>query len=142
MTKRSAVRHAFLALFVLCLPAAAESMLALKVSSPLMVSGAAGLRFPSAGRTWSPSIQAEAGVGGGKILVGGDTFGAGFGLGVKAVLLRTWLEPVEVEPDTTYLGAEFEAGFRQLFAAAGAYARVGGEDNDDLLLGISLGWML
>ena len=123
------------------LTAPAESMLALKVGAPLMVGGAAGLRFASPMRPWTPSVQAEAGIGGGKLLVGGDTLGKGFGVGVRAVLLRTWLEPLGVDPDTTYLGADFELGFKHLVGSLGAYVRVEGADNDDLLLGASLGWL-
>lgn len=135
------MRNVVLVWLVSSLPVAAESMLALKVGSPLMVSGAAGLRFTSPLRPWTPSVQAEAGIGGGKILIGGDTLGKGFGVGVKAVLLRTWLEPIGVDPDTTYLGADFELGFKQLVGSLGAYVRVEGADNDDLLLGASLGWL-
>lgn len=135
------MRNVVLVWLVSSLPVAAESMLALKVGSPLMVSGAAGLRFTSPLRPWTPSVQAEAGIGGGKILIGGDTLGKGFGVGVKAVLLRTWLEPLGVDPDTTYLGADFELAFKQLVGSLGAYIRVEGADNDDLLLGASLGWL-
>ena len=78
-------------------------------------------------------IEAEPGVNGGKL-----NFGYGLALRktenfifLKASVLRTWDDPIDdVEPDTTYLGAELEfMGLEALVISAGVHTRIGGDSD-------------
>jgi len=119
---------------------AVESFVVLRVSTPLIASASAGLRFGATDR-FSPTIQAEAGIGGGKIAVGLDNTGRGrFGYALKAACLRTWIEPLEVEDDQTFLGLEGEISIARLVLNLGGYRRVG-EGDDDWLLSAGIGFL-
>lgn len=122
------------------LPAAAgDGFVALRVSSPLMVSASAGMRLGADDPArLEPAAEVEAGIGGGRILVGIDHLGAGFGLGLKAVFLRTWLEPVGVDEDQSYIGVVGQMGFDRLFGELGLYGRIEGDD-DSTLVSFALG---
>lgn len=118
---------------------AVEPFLVLRVSTPLVASGSAGLRFGE--NEYHPSMQAEAGIGGGRIAVGFDSTGEGrFGFGFKAAVLRTWLEPIEVDEDQTFLGVEGEVSIRRFLLNLGGYRRVG-DGADDWLLSAGLGFV-
>ena len=118
-----------------------ESFSLLRVSTPLVVSGAAGLRTGHADGTMRPTIQGELGVGGGRILVGLDQTGQGrFGHAIKGSILRTWLEPLSVDAGQTFLGLEGEVSLGQLLLNAGGYRRVS-EGNDGWLLSAGIGFI-
>jgi hypothetical protein len=118
---------------------AAESSLVLRVSTPLVFSAAAGLKFGE-GEGFHPVIQGEAGAGGGKIAVGLDSSGDGrFGLALKAAFLRTWIEPVEVDEDQSFLGLEGELSIQRMVLNLGGYRRVSDGD-DDWLMSAGLGF--
>ncbi len=123
----------------------AETFLALKVSSPLMVSASGGYYFTGPGEPGSPElrplVEAELGIGGGKILVGMDTLGDGFGYGLKGGILRTWFEPVGADRDNTYFGFELEGGYDRVILALGGYRRIEG-DGDGWLGTVSIGFRL
>jgi hypothetical protein len=131
------------ALFLLCLTlgvSRADLVTGIHVSSPLLLSGSVGIPLsgadPAGGMV--PMIEAEAGVGGGRLLVGLDGTGRGAGVGVKAALMRTWLEPLDVEEDQLYLGAEFQASVSRLLGSVGTYVNIDGDD-DTFLVTFSLG---
>lgn len=119
---------------------AAEPFVVLRVSTPLVASAAAGLRFGHGQDALHPVIQAEVGIGGGKIALGLDSTGIGdFGYGLKAAIIRTWIEPLEVDDNQTFLGLEGEISIYQLIFNIGGYRRVGDGD-DDWLLSAGLGF--
>lgn len=111
---------------------AAELLTTLRVSTPLLISGAAGIRLgdPAEG-IMRPTIQVEAGVGGGRLAIGLDNTGdAGFGYALKAALLRTWLEPIDVDEDQSFMGLEAELSIQRLLLSVGGYRRISsGDDN-------------
>ncbi len=110
---------------------AADGFVGLRLSSPLIASGTAGVKFGEADGGMRPVIQAEAGVGGGKLAVGLDGTGQGsFGLGIKAAMLRTWFEPIDVDEDQTFLGVELEASIQRLLLSLGGYRRISDGDDD------------
>ncbi len=137
------IRSRFLVCLML-LPLAgygAEFFTGLHVSTPLALSGSAGVKLGAAAQgVASPVIEVEAGVGGTKILVGLDSMGAGQGLGfgVKASLLRTWFEPIGLEDDLTYLGVELAVGVHSFIGTLGGYRLIEGDD-DDWLASVGLG---
>jgi hypothetical protein len=59
---------------------------------------------------WSDGVflQAEPGIGGGKISVGAATSNSLFGMAVKASAVRTWGKTWGTDPGATYLGGELE----------------------------------
>ena len=119
---------------------AADPFLVLRVSTPLVASAAAGLRFGSHQDVLKPTIQAEAGIGGGKIAIGLDSTGIDdFGYAIKAALIRTWIEPLDVDEDQSFLGLEGEVSLHRLILNIGGYRRVG-EGKDDWLLSAGLGF--
>ena len=135
------MRWLLLALLGAAGPALAlEGTMALRVSSPLVVSATPGLRLGHPG-DFEPTIQADLGVGGGKILVGADSLGEGFGWGLKAGLLRTWLAPIVTEKEQTFLGVELEVGYQHLFASVGLYGRIEGDQGGNATLIGGLGWL-
>ena len=117
-----------------------ESTMAFRVSTPLVVSATPGLHFGKFGE-FQPTLQADLGLGGGKLLVGADSLGDGMGWGVKAGLMRTWLTPIITEKDQTYLGGELEFGFRHIVASVGVYARIEGNQGGNTTLTAGLGWL-
>jgi hypothetical protein len=137
------MRSLIRAVFFLCLLGStgpllrAEWINAIHISSPLMLSGSAGLRFGD-DPVLKNSLEVEAGVGGGKILLGLDSIGSGVGYGLKAVLMRTWLEPIGVDDDQLYLGAEAQLGLGSFYGSLGGYRRIEGDD-DSWLASIGIG---
>jgi hypothetical protein len=120
---------------------AAEGFLLLRVSTPLIASGGAGLRLGGGDGGLQPVTQVEAGIGGGKLAIGLDTLGqSNLGYGIKAAILRTWFEPIEVDEDQTFLGLEAELGIRQLVFHLGGYRRVSDGD-DDWLVSAGIGFL-
>lgn len=116
---------------------AAEPVLRLQVGVPLLVSGSAGLK--AEGEGLQPTASLEAGIGGWKVSVGADSLGEGFGWGIKASMLHTWLAPVDMEEGLTYIGLDLEVGYEMVFASLGGYAQTGGEDSDNFVTTLSLG---
>ena len=116
---------------------AVEPVLRLQVGVPLMISGSAGLK--AEGEGLQPSATLEAGIGGWKASVGADSLGEGFGWGIKASMLHTWLAPVNMEDGLTYIGLDLEVGYEMMFASVGGYAQTGGDNSDDFVSTISLG---
>lgn len=111
-----------------------------RVSTPLMVSAGLLLRTGVADGSLRPTFSAEAGIGGGKLSVGMDNIGdAMFGYGIKASLLRTWLEPVDVDEDVSYMGVDVEASIQRLIFSLGGYRRISSGD-DDWIANIGLGF--
>jgi hypothetical protein len=90
---------------------------------------------------FTPSLEAEVGSGGGRIMLGLDNLGEGFGAGVKAGLLRTWLEPIDLDEDQTYLGLVFQIGYDQLFTELSGYRRIEGDD-EEWLTSIGIGFRM
>lgn len=116
--------------------AMADGSFLLRVSTPLVVSGAAAYRFGPADGLYHPSLLAEAGVGGGKVAVGLDNHGAGsFGFALRGALLRTWIEPISVDEDQDFLGLEGEMSFKRLVFNIGGYRRVSSGPDDWLGVG-------
>lgn len=119
--------------------AAANGFTVLRVSTPLIASAAAGLKLGAPDGDMRPSMQAEAGIGGGRIALGLDNTGeANFGYAFKAAILRTWIEPLSVDEDQTFLGVELELSIKKFVISAGGYHRVG-EGDDDWLGSAGLG---
>ncbi len=120
---------------------AADGFATLRVSSPLIASASAGLRLGQDPTEMRPTLQAEVGVGGGRLMLGLDNTGEGrFGLGLKASALRTWLEPINVDEDQTFLGLEGEVSLWKLVVSVGGYMRASDGD-DDWLLTVGLGFV-
>lgn len=129
----------FTAVLVATSAPAAGPSLVLRVSTPLVFSAAAGLKFGE-GEGYHPVIQGEAGIGGGKVAVGLESSGNGrMGLALKAAFLRTWIEPVEVDEDQSFLGLEGELAIQRMVLNLGGYRRVSDGD-DDWLLSAGLGF--
>lgn len=112
----------------------------LRISTPLLASGLAGVHFGGDAAALRPAIQAEAGVGGGKLALGIDSLGTGkMGIGLKAAFLRTWLEPLgDIAADQSFIGLEGEWGFRRMVLSGGGYGRIG-DGEDDWLLSVGAG---
>lgn len=132
-------KYILLLLFVPCFCQAGDFIKGLNLSSPLLFSGTLGYRFDNEGNPgMGPMIEAEAGIGGGKILIGFDGMDDGFGFGVKASYLTTWFEPINIDSDQQYLGMEFQAGNTGFIASFGAYAKIEGDD-DSFITTLSIG---
>ena len=120
---------------------AVDPFTVLRVSMPLMVSGSAGIRLGDhAEGVMRPAMQVEAGVGGGRIAIGLDNTGeAGIGYGMKAAIMQTWLKPVEIKRDQTFLGLEGELSIRQLIVSVGGYRLISSGD-DNWMASVGLGF--
>ncbi len=116
---------------------ALETVLRLQAGTPLVISGSAGLKTEGDGL--QPVASLEAGIGGWKASVGADSLGEGWGWGIKAAVLHTWLKPMDMEEDLTYVGLDLEVGYEMLFASIGGYVQAGGEDEDHFIATLSLG---
>ncbi len=132
-------KYILLLLFIPSLSQAGEFINGFNLSSPLLLSGTLGYRFshdenPGMG----PMIEGEAGIGGGKLLLGFDGMDEGFGFGVKASYLFTWFEPVNIDPDNQYLGVELQAGNTGFIASLGGYTKISGDD-ESFIATLSLG---
>ncbi len=138
-------RTAILLLIVICglgmAAQAADPFLVMRASTPLIVSGAAGLRFSQPTGHLRPAIQAEAGIGGGKLAFGWDNTGeARMGYALKAAFLQTWIAPIEVDTAQSFVGLEVEYSIRKLLLNLGGYRRVSSGD-DDWLAAAGLGFL-
>lgn len=86
-----------------------------------------------------PLIAAELGMSGASLGIGYgrksvlNIFG-GWGATASASVLRTWNDPAEAEPDTTYYGIEGTVTFMIFVGKIGAYT-----SGDDDLMSLSLG---
>lgn len=110
---------------------AANGYWGLRLGTPLGISASAGLRLGDAGsKAFHPSVEVEAGTGGGRIMLGLDNLGDGFGAGLKAGLLRSWFEPIDLDEDQTYLGLVGQIGYDRLFMELSGYRRIEGDDSD------------
>lgn len=122
-----------------------EAFVGVNISAPLVLSGNAGVYLSDpvdlGGVALRPVIEGEAGIGGGKILIGFDSIGDGLGLGLKGSLLRTWFEPVGADKDNTYFGLELQGSLSSVVLSLGGYRRIEG-DGDGWLGTISLGLRL
>ncbi|HMP72992.1 MAG TPA: hypothetical protein PKE55_06965 [Kiritimatiellia bacterium] len=108
------------------------------ISVPLGISAGLGLKIrPSA--PYSPVLEAEAGIGGGRLSLGLDSIRDSFGVGARASLLKTWFEPVSADENVTYLGADLLAGYSSFIAHLGGYRRVEGR-GDGWQVSAGLGW--
>jgi len=120
-----------------------EAYFSLNLSSPLLLSGSAGLYVGGdtelGGKPLRATFEGEVGIGGGKILAGFDTIGSGFGYGLKGSLLRTWFEPVGADRNNTYLGMELQGSLAPFIVSLGGYRRIEG-DGDGWLGTLSLGF--
>lgn len=139
-------RPAFLAILAIAaIPVSttrAEAFFGVNVSSPLLVSGSAGFYLGDtielANLPLRPVLEGEAGIGGGKLLIGFDSIGEGLGVGLKGSLLRTWFEPIGADKNTTYMGLELQGSISSIVLSLGGYRRIDG-DGDGWLGAISLG---
>ncbi len=120
---------------------AADTYMVLRVSTPLIASGAMAVRLGEFSSQLRPALQAEAGVGGGRLAIGYDNVGTKrVGYGLKAALLHTWLEPLEVDRDQTFLGLEAELSVGRLLLNVGGFRRVSAGD-DDWIASAGLGFI-
>lgn len=123
--------------------AAMEPFTLIRVSTPLIVSGSAGLRLGTDdGTALRPSVQVEAGIGGGRVAVGLDKAGSAHfvGYAIKGAILQTWLESIDVDEDQTFLGLETELSIQRLLLSVGGYRRVSDGD-DDWLVSAGIGFL-
>jgi len=128
-----------LLLLLPCISHAGDFIIGLNLSTPLLVSGTAGYRFGDLETTPKAlMIEVEAGVGGTKLMLGLDGMDQGFGTAIKASLLSTWFEPINVESDNQYLGVELQAGNSGFIASLGGYGQISGGD-DSFIATLSLG---
>ena len=74
-------------------------------------------------------VQLEAGRGGGKLQFGVGLWYMVGGM-AKVSLMRTWGDPMEVEPNQTYAGVELELNLFQLHSDIGLYQRIAGDADD------------
>lgn len=120
---------------------AADTFLTLRASTPLIASAGGGLRLGSEDGSMRPTIQGEAGIGGGRISLGLDNTGEGaWGYGVKASILRTWVEAIDVDEDQTFLGVDVDLSLKQLVFSLGGYRRIGDGD-DDWMVSAGIGFI-
>lgn len=118
-----------------------EMVTGLNLSTPLLLTGSVGFTLGGGDPTKEPMpmIEFEGGYGGGRILVGLDGTGRSLGWGVKAALLKTWFEPIDLDENQMYLGAEFQANAGKLIGSLGAYTNIDGDDDSfitTLLIGL------
>jgi hypothetical protein len=109
-----------------------ELFTTLRVSTPLLVSGSAGVRLGDAAEgIMRPTVQVEAGAGGGRLAIGLDNTGeAGLGYALKGAVLRTWFEPIDADEDQSFLGLEAELSIQRMILSIGGYRRISsGDDN-------------
>jgi len=108
---------------------ALEPQRVLRASTPFILSVSGGLKFGE-GEGFHPLIEAEAGVGGGKVAAGIQSSGGNMNFGLKGAFLRTWLEPVSVDEDMDFLGMEGDLIIDRLILSVGGYRRVSSGDDD------------
>jgi hypothetical protein len=89
-------------------------------------------------------VQAQPGLGGGRLSLGFAPFAAGSsglvfaGVAVKASLLRTWGQPKGVPAGRTYAGASLDVAW-VVKGSLGVMKRVGGDGRKDTLVTWSVG---
>jgi hypothetical protein len=135
-------KYPFLLLLLIlpCFGFAGDFIFGLNLSTPILMGGTFGYRLDAAGpKEKALMIEAEAGLGGGKLLVGMDGMNEGFGTALKVSLLKTWFEPINVDEDQTYLGAEFQMGNTGFYASPGGYGHISGDGGDSWITTLSLG---
>ena len=129
------------------------STFAITAGSPLGVSGSAGLvigRVHTGGGSCPSAVgtllQAEAGVGGGKVSLGRlfftycyTPFGSLGAAGVKLSLLRTWGSPLWAPKDRTYLGPEIDIGIMDWKLSLGLLVRLGSDEGGRVRFTFGLG---
>jgi hypothetical protein len=119
-------------------PLLAETVKGLYVSTPLAISGSFGIWMsdPSVGP--APLLETEVGLGGYKFIAGLENRSGSINTAVRAAYLHTWLEPVDLDTNQSYLGVEFQGGMKSLVGTIGGYRRVSGND-DAWIATMSLG---
>lgn len=119
-----------------------ETFVGVNLSSPLILSGNAGLYLSDKVEVGSiplrPVLEGEVGIGGGKVMIGMDSIGDGLGFGIKASVLRTWFEPIGADRNVTYMGVELQGSLSSFVLSLGGYRRVEG-DGDGWLGAVSIG---
>jgi len=132
-----------LILLLLSLPSAvlAQTVLGVNISTPLVFSGSGGVILGGGDPRLEsvPMLEGEIGLGGGKLLFGLDGSGRQVGFGMKASMLWTWLEPVNVDADQAFLGVEFQGNVGKLLGSLGGYYNISG-DGDSFIGSLSLGF--
>lgn len=120
---------------------AANTFFTLRASKPLIASAGGGLRLGSEDGSLRPTVQGEAGIGGGRISLGLDNTGEGaYGYGVKTSILRTWIESLDVNEDQTFLGVDVELSLKQLVFSLGGYRRIS-SGNDNWMVSAGIGFI-
>lgn len=120
---------------------AVDHFVVVRASTPLIVSGAVGLRLGQSYGLLRPTAQAEAGMGGGKLAFGWDHTGEDrTGYALKVAFLQTWIEPIDVDEDQSFIGLEAELSVHKLLLNLGGYRRVG-SGNDGWLASAGLGFI-
>jgi hypothetical protein len=122
---------------------AAGQPLGFSASAGLIVGSVPTRRVKCAFSYWSDGVflQAEPGIGGGKLSLGAATSNGLFGVAAKASLVRTWGKTWGTEPNVTYAGGELElAMFGKL--SAGWLWRVDGSTGKASMFtwGVGLGF--
>lgn len=112
----------------------------IKYDSVTAVTVAGGIRYAKEVKSSDNYflLHLEAGEGGGKLQFGVGTWHDG-GFNIKSSLLRTWGDPLKIEPDQTYLGIEFQIMLRIFSATAGLYTEIDGDGKDETLFTWSAG---
>jgi hypothetical protein len=121
--------------------AVAEPFIVLRMSTPLIASVGGGLWFGDYDGAPRPTIQAEAGIGGGKIALGLDSTGKGkAGYGLKAAFIRTWIESLQVDEGQRFMGLEGEFSIQKLIFNLGGYIGID-NDEDDWMFSAGVGFV-
>jgi len=76
----------------------------------------------------TPAIEVEAGIGGYKLMAGVHNLNGSIPTSIRASYLHTWLEPIDLDTNQSYLGVELQAGLGPIIGSVGGYARVSGSD--------------
>jgi len=96
------------------------------------------------------TLQAEAGMGGGKVSLGmgarahvhEDDFRGTVGVGLRLSAARTWGSPIGTKPDLTYLGPELDLGLLRVNLTLGVLWRVSGQGGASALFSWGVGFGL
>jgi len=120
------------------------------IGQPLLVSGSVGLIvgrvYPEV--TGQPPtskglfLQAEPGLGGGKVSIGVAKSDNSFGLAAKACLVRTWGRTWGATPNATYAGGDVQLTGYAIRLSAGCLWRTGASPTNDSMFtwGVGLGF--
>jgi hypothetical protein len=113
-----------------------------KATSPQRSAISLGTFIPLGRNGPSLLLQAEPGYGGGKLNIGIGSAVAGIitaGGALKASLLHTWNDPVNVPVDQTYLGVELELMCCFINGSIGAYRRIDGDEGEEWIISSGIG---